>query len=354
MHPIMNENRRNLLKASLAPLLVPLLGKTVQAAPAPLSEVSEIRVIQTKDPSRILERVSETGFAVSLTRSVLGFVFDNYATGALPVWKLPLSQVDLHSRVARIADQVVQSVTRHATVYPVDPCWIMGQMMAESFFYEFAISSALAVGPCQFISTTAQGYGLVCADARLGDPGQIRRPDLDRDFERATELRQRLRDLRRKYGDLFNRPEKLLRNLIIAQNSGRPLPNIAEYGTALDLMDLMQAEYSQARNNYRQFLAENFQNRSIFSPQDVAFFERFDQRVLYSHAIDAMVRMMAENMRSRGGNILVATAGYNAGLGNTDSPSGVYSTYGRIPSFSETVDYVSKILVNHYEISRRI
>ncbi len=350
----MNENRRNLLKAALAPLLLPLTASSAQAATPPLSGVSEIRVIQTKDPSRILERVSETGFALALSQSVLGFIFDNHAGGNLPVWKLPATQVDLHARIPRIAEQVVHSVIRHADIYPVDPCWIMGQMMAESYFHEFAISSALAVGPCQFISTTAKGYGLVCADARLADPTQVRRADLDADFERATELRQRMGSLRRKYSDLFNRPEKILRALLAAHGSGTSLPQVTEYSPALEMMDLMQAQYAQARNNYRQFLDENFQNRSIFNPQDTAFFERFDQRVLYHHAVDAMVRMMAENLRSRSGNILAATAGYNAGLGNTTSPAGVYSAYGRIPNFGETVDYVSKILVNHYEISRRI
>ena len=65
--------------------------------------------------------------------------------------------------------------------------------------------------------------------------------------------------------------------------------------------------------------------------------------------------MMAENLRSRSGNILAATAGYNAGLGNTDyAKAGIYEPYGRIPNFAETVDYVSKILVNHHEIARRM
>jgi hypothetical protein len=126
------------------------------------------------------------------------------------------------------------------------------------------------------------------------------------------------------------------------------------YALALDRMDLLQARYNSSRDNCRLFLSENFQNRSIFSPQDVAFLEKFDQRVLYSHSINAMVKMMAENLRARGGNILAATAGYNAGLGNTDSKGGVYTAYGRIPNFAETVEYVSRILVNHHEITRRI
>jgi hypothetical protein len=348
----MNTERRTLLKAALAPLLLPLLGREAQAAP--LSDISEIRIIQTKDPSRILERVSTPGFAHSLAQSVLAFLIENYSTGNLPVWKRPLSEVDLHSRIPQICTHVVQGVLRHASIYPVDPCWIMGQMMAESFFYEFAVSSALAVGPCQFISPTARGYGMVCADEHGQPAGFARRPDLEPDFKQTKIYREQMKTLRSDYSDLFNNPSKLLRTLLNAQASGAPLKAAGSYALALDRMDLLQAQYATARDNCRLYLVENFKDRSIFSPQDEAFFEKFDQRVLYPHAINAMVRMMAENLRSRSGNILAATAGYNAGLGNTDSKSGVYITYGRIPNFAETVEYVSKILVNHYEISRRI
>ncbi len=343
-----------MLKASLAPLLLPLLSPAAKAAQTPLSEVSEIRVIQTKDPSRVVGTVSAPGFAHALAQSVLTFVMENYPSGNLPVWKQPLSQVDLHARIPEICRHVVQGVIRNASIYPVDPCWIMGQMMAESFFYEFAVSSALAVGPCQFIAPTARGYGLICADAHSLPPGQARRMDLETEFERASRLREQMRNMRRDQSDLFNNPAKMLRTLLSRQVQGLPFAEAGDLSLALERMDLAQAQYTQARDNCRQYLAENFQGRSIFDPQDVAFFEKFEQRVLYSHSINAMIRMMAENMRSRSGNILAATAGYNAGLGNTDYQAGIYTAYGRIPNFAETVDYVSKILINHHEISRRM
>ena len=350
-------NRRHLLKAALAPMLASLatgVQPALAAAGAPAAEVTEIRIIQTKNPKKILEQVSQPGFSTALSRAVLGFVLDNYGGGNLPVWKKPTTQIDLQSRIPRIAEQVVSSIMRHASIFPVDPCWIMGQMMSESFFYEFAISSALAVGPCQFISATAKGYGLICADARQLDASLLQSPELDANWERANTLRRQTRDLRTKYGDIFKNPSKILRELIAAHGQGQSLNHLVDYGKAFKQVDELQAQYVQARNKYRQFLEDNFAGRSIFNPDDVTFFERFEQRVLYHHSIDAMVRMMAENMRSRNGNILAATAGYNAGPGNTASPSGVYASYGRIPNFTETVDYVSKILVNHYEIARRI
>jgi hypothetical protein len=349
----MNTQRRTVLKAALAPLLLPLLGGSAQAAP--LSEVSEIRVIQTKDPARTLDRVAAPDYAHALAQSVLGFVIEGYPKGNLPVWKKPLAEVDLHRRIPAICDHVVRGVVRHAAIHPVDPCWIMGQMMAESFFCEFAVSSALAVGPCQFMAATARGYGMVCADAHGQPPGFARRHDLEPEFVNMAGQRDQMRALRREQPDLFNNPAKLLRALLNAQAAGKPLTSAGTYSLALDRMELLQARYAMARDNCRQYLEENFRDRSIFDPQDAAFFEKFDQRVLYPHCVDAMVRMMAENLRSRSGNILAATAGYNAGLGSTDySKASIYEPYGRIPNFAETVDYVSKILVNHHEIARRM
>jgi hypothetical protein len=350
----MDTQRRSILKTALVPLLLPFFGGTALASNPPLSEVSDIRIIQTKDPARVLERVGTSGFAHSLAQATLAFVIENYPKGNLPVWKKPLSEIDLHSRIPQICSHVVEGVLRHAAIYPVDPCWIMGQMMAESFFYEFAVSSALAVGPCQFIAPTARGYGLVCADEHGQPAGFAAREDLEPEFSQAATFREQMRALRREQPDLFGNPGKLLRTVLNAQAAGKPLSAAGTYALALDRMDLLQARYTAARDNCRLYMSENFKDRTIFSPQDVAFLEKFDQRVLYSYSINAMVKMMAENLRARGGNILAATAGYNAGLGNTDSKYGVYTAYGRIPNFGETVDYVGKILVNHHEIARRI
>lgn len=350
----MMSQRRSILKAALAPLLLPLFCRDALASPLPLSEVSEVRIIQTKDPARTFERVGTPGFAHSMAQATLAFIIESYPKGNLPVWKKPLSEIDLHSRIPAICTHVVQGVLRHAATYPVDPCWIMGQMMAESFFYEFAVSSALAVGPCQFIAPTARGYGLVCADEHGQPAGFARREDLEPEFTLAATYREQMRSLRREQPDLFGSPAKLLRTVLNAQAAGTPVAAAGTYALALDRMDLLQAQYNSARDNCRQYFSENFKGRSIFSPHDAAFFEKFDQRVLYPHAINAMVRMMAENMRARGGNILAATAGYNAGLGNTDAKDGVYTAYGRLPNFAETVEYVSRILVNHHEIARRM
>lgn len=349
----MNSTRRDMLKAALLPLLLPLTGSEAEAAAEDLQS-PEIQIIQAADPTRLLARLNSPGYEVAVANATLAFLFDAYSKGNMPVWKKSLSEVDMGSRIHGIATQAVASARVHASIYPVDPCWIMGQIMTESFFNEFAVSAALAVGPCQFIAATGRHYGLICADDNSVPPEQLKNPELRTAFDESAQLRSRLRTQRSSNAKLFGDTNSLLRRLLNAQVSGIPVSNAAACLDGLNLVDSLQEQYAQARDRARDFIRLNLEGRSIFNHADIVFFEQFEQRVLYHHSVNAMVRMMAEHLRARKGNILAATAGYNAGLGNTDYEWGIYADYGRIPSFGETVNYVSKIVINHYEISRRI
>lgn len=347
-------SRRTVLKTAVAAALTPLCGQALPALASEAHYASEISIIQPKRPDKLLAELSAPHFTEALAQAVLAFLQTHYSQGNVPVWKKPLAHFDMGRRVLSIARHVVQAATRHATIYPVDPCWIMGQIMAESFFYEFAVSSALAVGPCQFIAPTAKGYGLICADTRVVDAALVRRIDLEENFALATTYRQQLTALRRTHQDVLKSPEKILRACIQAYTAGTPLPDLAHYGQVYDQVAALQNKYSTARNAYRSFLEENFQGRDIDNTVDQIFLEQFDQRVLPAYAANAMVRMMAEHLRTLNGNILAATAGYNAGLGNARYDARMYAAFGRIPNFAETVDYVSKIVINHHEIRQRM
>ncbi|MBR5346517.1 MAG: transglycosylase SLT domain-containing protein [Deltaproteobacteria bacterium] len=377
----MNEERRTLLKASLVPLLLsvcPGLGcsgsqsssriaadyqtETVlypdgttepvaRSASRPRNSRGEsgIRIIQPRDPSALLQRITRSGYADALANAAFRHVYDNYSkVNMVPIWRKPLSQIDLAPRLKLIARAAIRGAVDSASIWPVDPVWIVGQIMTESYFDEFAISPSLAVGCCQFIAGTGRQYGLVCAEPRT--LAQVASSEI----AAADQLREAISNHRKRYADPFGKPTAVLHAMLSDYVAGKPLSQAANYLQAYREMDSLQARYKEARNKAYARLKENFRNRSIFNPTDVAFLERFDQRALPSYCVPAMCKMMANLLRDRNGNILTATAGYNAGPGRTKFDFGVYLRYGRIPDIGETVTYVSRTVINHCEIERRM
>ena len=378
MDQLLSSSRRSALKAMVTALILPALlpGCATVAASAnpeppednasalqsnpPEASTSQapqqseaIRFLQLPDPTTTRTQIQQPHFAEGLAQATWDLVAAIYPTGLLPLWKLPLSQVDLLPRIRLAAEALVPAVHAYATIYPVDPIWIMGQILAESLFWEFAISSSLAVGMCQFIGPTAKEYGMLTADAPSAE--NIALAHLQPEAKRADQLRAQARDLRRAHPDLFSRPEKTLYNLLKRAKQGENLQTTAGAWLATwEQLDRIQAQRLEAVRNFRSYLEANFHQRSIFNPDDVAFLERFDQRTLPQRAVPAMVRMMARHLRARNGNILAATAGYNAGLGTTETAGPIYAQYGRIPAIEETVTYVSRILIHYHEIRARL
>ena len=117
--------------------------------------------------------------------------------------------------------------------------------------------------------------------------------------------------------------------------------------------DAFSEKMDAAKENYVNYLRENFAERDIFKKADLDFLLQFDERVTYKKPIHAMILMLARSLRARNGNIIAAAAGYNAGLSRTKA-HGPYRPFGRIPNFDETATYISRVLINHYEISRRL
>ncbi|MBZ4685888.1 MAG: hypothetical protein JG774_1633 [Desulfomicrobiaceae bacterium] len=372
--------RRDYLKTTVAAALLPYFatacatlsaGEPLETpdaeenATAPLPEVPlteatktppwAIRIMQSPNPEPLLAEIRTPGFARRLAQATYDFVATAYATGNLPLWKKPLAQVDLLARMRLAAETMLPAISANAEVYPVDPAWLMGQILAESFFDEFAISSSLAVGMCQFIRTTAKEYGMVCADAPQITSG-LREPQWQGEALRAETLRAQARKIRRDNADLFVQPERALRQLAdLVENDTRAAQGtVRQWRSTWERYAETLTDYQTARRNFRAYLEANFEGRSIFNAEDDAFLTAFDQRTLPRFAVPAMVRMMARHLRARGGNILAATAGYNAGLGTTAYEAPFYATYGRVPSFEETVNYVSKIAIHYHGIRTRL
>ena len=287
-----------------------------------------------------------------LARATLHSLEEQYQGVTIPLWNKRFEDIDFEKRVVNILFWVARAIQQHQQIYPLDPAWVVAQIMAESLFYEFAISRALAVGVCQFIAPTALAYKMRVAGSQSAHhTASFRLPGYAGKAKEYYTLRRAKKQHRK-----TRTPENLLSLEdalhIITQEQTEVSKEIARQN--LQYRQKLQ-EFDQgitaARQQYTTYLHTNIHDKDIFTHTD--FFRAFDERFTYRKPIFAMVKMLAKFLRARSGNILAAAAGYNAGLSRT-LDAGRYRAYGKIPAIGETATYVSRILVNHYEIVQRL
>ena len=351
----MNPSRRKAMAGIAAAALSPLfLGPKYEAEAAKAMSKSPINVMVSRDWDPLAGTGPEQRFIAQMTKAVLSYVKDAHGPGKLPIWGRPASEIDLRKRVANIGYWAVKAVRAHRDVYPVDPVWVLAQIMSESFYYEYAISGAFAVGVCQFIPRTARSFGMVCAGDKPEHAGEdYKDPQLVGRYLDYSKLRAELKALRRANRDFDRDHRARARSLLEALVNNKELADAEEHLAYLVEAARLQEEMNRARRDFRAYLKANFKDKSIFDTADLRYLRGFDERVTYQKPVDAMVLMLARGLRARKGNILAAAAGFHAGLGNT-LDQGAYGDYGRIPSFEATVNYVSRVLVNHHEIRQRM
>ncbi|MDO8656249.1 MAG: transglycosylase SLT domain-containing protein, partial [Nanoarchaeota archaeon] len=246
-----------------------------------------------------------------------------------------LSEVDLEKRLRYGIHSLCEEIRTQRA--PLDPAWLVAMVFAESFFNEFAISPALAVGVSQFIAPTGRGYGLRCGETL----GPLLAPDAGQE-KRYWELNGQRRAL--PIVQHFTL-EQALQGLI-ESTTKQEKKKAQEQLAYLQQREGLRQEMQGAGSRFMNYLRANMQGRDIFNSGDRYFLVQLDDRLTPHTALPAMVRLMAENLRQCKGNILVATAAYNAGLQSTQD-EGPYECYGRIPANRETTLYVSRILVNY-------
>ena len=315
---------------------------------------SSVGIIQPKSRTIPAGPGERKNFEYRLGRAVLDLLETWYGQGDLPVWGRPLAETNMHKRVVNIVYWVMRSIPEEERVYPVDPVWIMAMMMEESCFYEFAVSWAFAVGICQFMSATARSVGMICPENSEIQSRELKRPDLASSLARLQELQSQRRELIDSDPALFQNTQARLEEVLKTLASGEEYPHSERDLARLERLVRLDKEIAGARSDYRTFLRANYEGRSIFDARDVEFLYRFDQRTTYKKPIQGMVKIMAQNLRARNGNLLAATAAYNAGLSRTYTSRAGYEPYGRMPPYRETVAYLSRIVVNHHQMAQRM
>ena len=289
-----------------------------------------------------------------IKKATMDFVEKNYNNRNLPTWRKPYRQIDLEKRIHWAIYWAMVAIDNYKNRYfPIDPVWIVAQIMAESFFYEFAISHALAVGPCQFMRSTATSYGLICAGDK---PEHYTQDYQSHQLAGKWQEIRKLKKTRRKFIKKHKKFKKL--------NLEKALTALASQNTQLHQQAQKQLELAQttqhyrkqikeAKQGYKKYLKDNFKNRDIFNHKDGQYLVGFDERISFRRSVPAMVKMLSWALAKRNGNIMIAAAAYNAGLSRTVDQHFI-TNYGRIPNINETPTYVSRIMINYIEIVARL
>jgi hypothetical protein len=343
-------DRRTVLAALAGGAVLGPLAGAGEAVAAPGKRGGQVNVVIPRNYNP-MAGTSRQALRSKLSKATLGFVHKAYRGRTMPIWGKRPNAVDLEKRVYNLTYWVLRGIEEHGRIYPVDPAWVMAQMLAESFFYEFAISWAFAVGPCQFIPETAKRYGMRVAGGSPKASLKFAKAELAGRHGDYVALRQEWRALRNKNRRF--RDDEVVGELIQAVIEGRDVRDAEAYLAYQQDLARLDSELDQARDDYTEYLKANFEGRDIFRKADITFLRSFDERVTYKKPCSAMVKMLAQGLKARNGNMLAAAAAYNAGLGRTSAP-GCYQPYGRIPAIEETVTYISRIVVNHHEIVRHM
>jgi len=291
---------------------------------------------------------------VKLERATLDFLKTNYAGMSLDVWGQPFEQIDFEKRLTNIIYWINKAVKHHESLFPVDPIWVLSQIKAESLFCEFALSPAMAAGLCQFMPYTArEGHQMIVAgDLPEHHLAPYKKPELANSLLRYNSLiKKRSSYIKNNKGAKFFTLDKALDYLRQDKLASKEAQKQVDYLTELAVIN---ADIREAKSNYHDYIYTNITEigkRDLFG--ETEFFNQFDQRFTYQKPIFAMVKMLANALRVRNGNILSASAAYNAGLSKTWTKQPIYKRYGLIPSYEETSRYVSKVVANYEEISLR-
>ncbi|WP_250655066.1 transglycosylase SLT domain-containing protein [Alkalimarinus coralli] len=331
----------------LSTLSVSAFGQT---ASEPSNEANSLRFLIDRNTSFELSNNNR----VKLERAVYDFMKTHYNGITLQFWNQPFEQIDFEKRLTNIIYWINKAIAHHQALYPVDPIWVLSQIKAESLFCEFALSRSLAAGICQFMPYTARaGHQMIVAgDLPEHHLAPYKKPELANSLRQYdTLIKERNNYIKSNKSAKFFNLRKALDFMVQGKSGAIEAEKQLKY---LEGLKEINQNITEAKENYTHYLETNINElgkRDLFG--EIEFFNQFDERFTYKKPIFAMVKMLANALRVRNGNILAASAAYNAGLSRTWTSEPIYTQYGLMPAYEETSLYVSKIIANYEEISQR-
>ena len=154
-------NRRHFAKGVFSAALVTAVAEKVQASgaiEADWAKESPINVMLAKSYRPPVSDLEASYYPARLARATLDFFEKSYGGKRVPIWHRQFEEIDFEKRVENIIYWLMKGVKLYQHIHPVDPSWVIAQMMHESYFCESAVSRALAVGIFQFVNATARVF----------------------------------------------------------------------------------------------------------------------------------------------------------------------------------------------------
>lgn len=297
---------------------------------------------------------NDSDFPFRFVRATLDFLEVGFRGQNIPIWYKPFEQIDFEKRISNIVYWIMLGLQNYQGIHPVDPVWVLAQIMHESYFCEFSVSKSLAVGICQFVTRTAHEHDMLCAgDRNEHASAPYKRPELALKEKEYYELRRQKSNYLRANHLRDDLTFDMLMEWIAAGKAGELKSDADKYINQQNALKDFDAQIDRARDDYITYMRANLEERDIFDENDLQFLLEFDERATYKKPVFGMIQMLARALRARSGYIIAAAAGYNAGLSTTQA-EGVFKPYGKIPNFEETVTYLSRVFVLHYEICKRL
>lgn len=281
--------------------------------------------------------------ARSLVAAVRSFLETEHPGGlTMTFWGLHPSRMPfLNGHLEAIVEHLFRGIAENVALRGVDPILVLALLYNESRFHPTVVSPAGAAGMAQFMPETAREYGL--------DP--TARPDLWSAFREARAAHRQARDgrvraFRSRHGGIgFSADGAVDRAL-----ASGSLDVLKEYAALRDEED----PSANALKAYIRAIEEEFARHDFFGGGREAL-EALDARVGYRPVAET-VRYLARTLDSFQGLATTAVASYNAGLDAvrvSDSRS-ILHRFGVVPSYTETVRYVQRILASYSAIKYRL
>jgi len=210
------------------------------------------------------------------------------------------------------------SVEKYKNIYPLDPFLVLSIIKAESSFKKYEISSSGAAGPVQLMPFTAEEMGM-----RVFSPYYY----------------QVALDEREISANYYKKADEAMGKINFKNSSEENEKLSIQVRLNKEIGSWHEAQAKSLLQRYKEELSSKVMGKTNEELMDI------DQRFIVPLAIDACVRILANNAKKLNGDKREIASSYNAGLGTVINSGG-------IPFLKQTVVFQNRVIKFYREYTQ--